>query len=265
MLRPFLSKVGYKLDQYRLLSYRDRSSFVHEKLGTRYGGWHVPVMLLDVASICYCVGAGEDISFDIELINRYGCEVYTFDPTPRASQHIERLKRNTSIGENTLVDGDSTQYDANAKVLSHLHFYPYGLWDERKTMRFYAPKNRDHVSHSLVNLQKTHEFFEAECRTVKQVMVELSHPAISLLKLDIEGAEYKVLDSLLTDRIFPRIICVEFDEGHTHQDQKYFERIIQAILKLKKVGYLATHFDQWNVTFVREVESQTSSVAISAV
>src|SRR6185437_6361477 len=49
-------------------------------LGTSYGGWTVPVELIEPSWVCYCVGAGGDISFDLELIRRYGVEVRTFDP-----------------------------------------------------------------------------------------------------------------------------------------------------------------------------------------
>ena len=82
-------------------------------------------------------------------------------------------------------------------------------------MRFYAPKDPAHVSHSLVNLQGTQDYFDAECRAIKDLMLELKHSQISLLKLDVEGAEYKIIDSLLFDGILPSILCIEFDEGHT--------------------------------------------------
>src|SRR5690606_25746429 len=84
MGEAILQKFRTKWDEYRLQFNRDKSHHLHEKLGTRYGGWYVPSDLLNAQSICYCIGAGEDISFDIELINRFDCHVYTFDPTPRA-------------------------------------------------------------------------------------------------------------------------------------------------------------------------------------
>ncbi len=117
-------------------------------------------------------------------------------------------------------------------------------------MRFYAPRNSAHVSHSIVNLQKTQDYFEAECRTIGTLMHEFNHETITLLKLDIDGAEYQVIDSLLKDAISPNILCVEFDEGYNPQDGDYLERIGKYISRLKQAGYLATHFDSWNVTFV---------------
>src|SRR5262245_47478917 len=61
------------------------------RLGTRYGGWTIPDRVLGADSICYCVGVGEDISFDLDLVRRYGSTVYAFDPTPRAIAFVDRL------------------------------------------------------------------------------------------------------------------------------------------------------------------------------
>lgn len=41
------------------------------RLGSKYGGWIVPATLVRPDSVCYCVGVGEDISFDLALIERW--------------------------------------------------------------------------------------------------------------------------------------------------------------------------------------------------
>jgi FkbM family methyltransferase len=187
------------------------------------------------------------------LINRYNCNVFTFDPTPRAKQHYDILRQNTDRGVRTLINNDSRlAYDCTVGTLQHLQFYPYGLWTENTRLRFYVPQNSAHVSHSIVNLQKTQSYFEADCQTVGKLMQEFNHETIALLKLDVEGAEYHVIDSLLADAIYPTVLCIEFDEGHTPQDSNYLQRIIGAISKLKQVGYLATYVDSWNVTFLQQ-------------
>ncbi len=50
------------------------------ELGRQYGGWLVPSGLIEPSWLCYCVGAGGDISFDLALIERYGVTVRAFDP-----------------------------------------------------------------------------------------------------------------------------------------------------------------------------------------
>src|SRR3982751_577839 len=60
-------------------------------IGSGYGGWTIPVGLLDSSSVCYCAGVGTDVSFDLGLIERYGCDVFAFDPTPAAVDHVQQL------------------------------------------------------------------------------------------------------------------------------------------------------------------------------
>lgn len=58
--------------------------------GEHYGGWVVPISVLSESSICYCAGVGEDITFDLALIDTFGCDVFAFDPTPRAVRHVNQ-------------------------------------------------------------------------------------------------------------------------------------------------------------------------------
>ena len=44
---------------------------------------------------------------------------------------------------------------------------------------------------------------------------------LELIKLDIEGAENKVLPNLIKNKIFPNQILVEFDELHTNNILSY--------------------------------------------
>ena len=63
-------------------------------IGSDYGGWITPMHLLNSTSICYCAGVGEDITFDLGLIERFGCHVFAFDPTPRAKIHLKNKAAN---------------------------------------------------------------------------------------------------------------------------------------------------------------------------
>src|SRR5690606_22369056 len=91
-------------------------------------------------------------------------------------------------------------------------FFKIGLWDKKGSLKFYFPKNKDHVSHSLLNLQKTHDYIKVSVDSLKNIAKKNKHKKIDLLKIDIEGAEYKVLNSISKDKLEVKIICVEFDE-----------------------------------------------------
>jgi len=249
--RALYKKVRQRVAQDKLNQLRDPLSVFHQKIGTGYGGWLVPTSLLSSRSLCYGVGAGEDISFEIELINQYGCEVHCFDPTPRAQRHVDQLHRNASNGIPTSInDAVDVWYTLSPGCLTQLHFHAIGLWSHDRTMRFYAPANPAHVSHSIVNLQQTADYFEADCRTLGTIMATLGHSDVSLLKLDVEGAEYEILSSILVSDIRPAILCVEFDEGYHPLDDDYLPRIVDMVSRVKAGGYYLTSVDGWNATFV---------------
>lgn len=69
----------------------------------------IPTKLLANSAICYCVGSGEDISFDTALVEDFGCQVFSFDPTPKAIAHVDELIKRFASGMPMLVNDDPTQ------------------------------------------------------------------------------------------------------------------------------------------------------------
>lgn len=219
-------------------------------LGSRYGGWTIPEDALGIDSRCYLFGAGEDISFDVALIRRFGAEAHVFDPTPRAKTHIDDLIAATRQGRPFAVNNDpSVSYEIDAADLEKLHFHPLGIWSKAETLRFYAPANPDHVSHSVVNLQRTDRYFEAPVQPLDTILDELGHDLPDLVKLDIEGAEYEALGAMLTAGLLPLCLLVEFDEGNQPLDDGAFGRIQGQIETLRAAGYRVLDLQGWNACF----------------
>ena len=235
---PFLARASHKLkNEVCKFFNRDALSGARvypvptlEKIGSACGGWIVPTKTLSRESICYCVGVGEDITFDLAIIERFGCQVFAYDPTPRAALHVQ----------NHATHCDKYSY---ARV---------GLWDKDEVVKFYAPANPKNVSHSAINLQKTDTYFEAPCKRLRTLLVENGHEQITLLKLDIEGAEYKVVESILADRVKINILCIEYDEAFHPLDHKYKERISTSVNSLLDDGYtLVATGAPGNYTFIK--------------
>src|SRR5262245_45261334 len=61
-----------------------------EFLGSEYGGWCICPDSLGPQSVVYSVGVGEDISFDLALIERFGLQVHAFDPTPKSVRWVKQ-------------------------------------------------------------------------------------------------------------------------------------------------------------------------------
>ncbi len=181
--------VTQRLKTWRLgrsLSVVPREDMV--KIGTTYGGWSIPADRLGPQSVCYLAGLGQDASFDLGLIERFGCAVLAFDPVPEASRYAATVSaREPRFG-----------------------FRPVGLWSADGTLRFYENAEPGFVSRSATNMHGTGQYTEAPVRAVDSLMAELGHQQVDLLKLSVEGSEYEIVDDLLAKRLPVGVLCVEF-------------------------------------------------------
>lgn len=207
-----------------------------EFLGTAYGGYMLPRREIREGLTCYSFGAGEDISFESELAAAFPVEVHIFDPTPRAITYVcGFIEKLAAVG---------------AGAGQRLHFHPWGVWSSDQQMQFYAPKNPAHVSHSLVNMQHTSDYFVADCRRPKSIMNTLGHKSIGLMKLNIEGAEYEVIRAMFEDQIRPSVICINFDELHTQIDASALVRLRGLVRQFADQGYISVSAEACRATFV---------------
>lgn len=172
--------------------------------------------LLEAKSIVYSVGIGTDISFDLACIDKFSLHVHAFDPTPR-----------------------SVQWLATQRLPPQFHFHNYGLANYDGELTFYAPENPAHVSYSATR----HTGLPVSCpvRKLSTIMKELEHTHIDLLKVDVEGAEYDVIENMLAESIFPAQFCVEF---HHRWPQIGVERTTRAIANLQASGYRIFHVSE---------------------
>jgi FkbM family methyltransferase len=180
-------------------------------LGGEGACWCICPQDLSASSVVYSMGVGEDISFDLALIEHFGLELHAFDPTPRS---IEWLQRQTAPRE--------------------FSFHEYGVADFDGNCAFLPPENPAHVSHSIVGQESSRPAIEVPVHRLGTIMKMLGHKHIDLLKMDIEGAEYGVLADMLAHRIQVRQLLVEF---HHRWPRIGIEKTRQAIHELNVAGY----------------------------
>jgi FkbM family methyltransferase len=181
------------------------------RLGNDGACWSIHPKGLSKDSVIYSCGVGEDVSFDQELIRRFGATVHAFDPTPRTVQWL----RTQSISERFI-------------------FHQYGIADYDGCARFFPPDDPSHVSHSMVRRKKVAEGIEVLVYRLTTIMNMLGHGSIDLLKMDVEGAEYAVLRDVLTSGICVRQLLVEF---HHRWPEIGLNRTREAIRDLNRAGY----------------------------
>lgn len=68
----------------------------------------------------------------------------------------------------------------------------------------YSAATTEHTLHSVYDLHGTDNYFVAECRKLSNIMKELGHEHIDLLKLDIEGAWRKIIQNIVDEHITSR-------------------------------------------------------------
>jgi FkbM family methyltransferase len=221
-------------------------------LGTHYGGWTVCEMPELRGSCVISCGAGEDISFDLEMVREYGCQVVIVDPTPRAIQHFSEITHACKSGKKIGINHSTTDfYNLAGLDLSRMFWVDKAIWNTQTKVKFFSPKDSTHVSHSIVNLQNTDEYIEVETLTLQQIMALHRLKNLVLLKLDIEGAEIEVIENMLQSAIYPTQIAVEFDEYH-FPDRSTRPRVKRAFSLLEASGYSLAYFDgRCNCLFVR--------------
>lgn len=202
----------------------------HLWYGSSYGGFYVMPDLIKNNSVVYSFGIGKDISFDTKLIQKHGCTVYGFDPTPNSINWIQQQKHS-----------------------SLFKFFPFGISTSSGTTTFYLPANPKYVSGSLTadNTTPDHVAVEVEMKTWSDICQMLGHKHIDLLKMDIEGAEYQVLENIMMLPITIDQICVEF---HDRNAASAVPKSKATVELLRTNGYeiVATSISLEEVTFVHQ-------------
>jgi FkbM family methyltransferase len=165
---------------------RQTAGIVH--LGDEaYGGWTIPGALVQPSWVCYSVGAGADITFDLELIERYGITVRSFDPV---ESYVE--------GARAAAAGDP-----------RFSIHRAAIAKSDGPLRMQITHDPTSESVSSAELYETERFIELPGRSLESVMQELGDDRIDLLKLDIEGGEYELLPSLDLQSLGVKVFAVQ--------------------------------------------------------
>ena len=202
------------------------------RLGSDYGGYNVVKDALadNGELIIYSFGVGEDLTFSEAAIKRLQCEVYAFDPTPKAINYVKKHCIYANPG---------------------FHFFEYGISDKDAERTFYLPRNTQFVSGSLkYNTELSNEgMINVKVRTLKTIMDELGHTHIDVLKLDIEGEEFSVINNIMQDQISIGQICVEVHDRFFDDGTERLKELKYALIKNDyRIAYVSKNYEE--ITFV---------------
>ena len=214
-----------------------------DKIGNDYSFCMVPQNSLSEASIVYSFGAGEDIHSDISLIRKYGCSVCIFDPTPKAITHFKELRDHTFQGKKYNCES-GLAYDVSKAEIQRVKYEEIALWKEDSTLKFFLPQDPNHVSCSINNIQNTDAYVEVEANRLSSIMKKMGHSHIDYLKLDIEGAEFEVLENIVEEGLEIGAIYLEYHYNEINKPIKNIRRINKSLNMLLLSGYQVIHNDR---------------------
>jgi FkbM family methyltransferase len=182
-------------------------------LGSGDGRWVISPDRLGPDSIVYSFGIGTDITFDLGLIRRFGCNVHAFDPTPLAIQWLK------------------SQHLPDSVLVHH-----WGLAAYDGSAVFALPEKHS-VSFLMGTDVPSKSVAECQVRRLPTIRELLGHEHIDLLKIDIEGAEYDALDDIVAESARINQLVVEFH----HRWSGSPSRTEQAISRIEECGLRLFH------------------------
>lgn len=237
---------------------RDRAGLI--RLGSRYGGWWLDAALLDAMGphdLMISCGAGEDISFDLEVQKRTGCHVVLVDPTPKAIRHFDQLRAAAATGGTIPINNGVHFYPTAGVDFSKISFEPFAVWNQDGTLKLWVPPDPNHVSLSVVNYENSDKSIEVPATTVSAVAAKYQADAVAIVKLDIENAEVVVVNDLLDRGLRPQQLAVEFDELN-FPNRHTMTALRQMLAKIQRCGYAARFFDgEANFLFIRDAATSS--------
>jgi hypothetical protein len=184
------------------------------RLGVKLdGGYVVPSSVLPTADALISFGIGNDWSFEEQLLKRNpNILIHAYDHTVKVIRFLDFIAAtwNAHLGAEDSAIGRGITL-----------FVVKSMLDRYESYRSFFQRNVTHFQDRVLDRPDG-----TRCVTIEEVLARLEGKQQLLLKMDIEGDEYRVIDSLLTyqDRI--KLMIVEFHATNFLRDV-FLEKIEQ--------------------------------------
>ncbi len=186
--------------------------------------WYFALNSLKPGDVVYSLGLATNIEFDLNLIRDCGVEIHGFDPTPESVDWIQMQT-----------------------LPPQFHPHPVAIAGYDGELIFELPDREGHCARawnpkSKIQNPKSTRSVTVPCKRISSLMRELGHGKISLLKMDIEGSEYDVIEDILAGQLDIPQILVEF---HHRFEGIGIKNTLRVVAALRRAGYRLFHISPW--------------------
>lgn len=183
---------------------------------------------LDISSInesSICLDCGANVGVVTSKFAEAGATVYAFEPNPYA---FEKLK---------------SRFEGNSKI----HCINKGVWDKETVFPLYLHEHSDEdelkwsTGSSMLDFKsniKREKFVEIQTVDLSKFIDSLGQ-RITLLKMDVEGVEVEIVNSLIDTGVIHRVDQV-YVETHDHKipELKKSTEALRARVKREKLKHV---------------------------
>lgn len=215
MLRPLKQRLKRAL--YAMRGLRPDIQIPVDTLNPGHQAWYLAKNSLVPGDVAYSLGLADNIAFDLELIAKFQVELHGFDPTP-----------------------ESQAYLSTCQLPATMHVHAVAIAGHEEGLLFKRPVAGCAGAH--IDPGAEGASYRVPSQRLSTIMRELGHDRLALLKMDIEGSEYEVIDDIVEQQLQIDQILVEF---HHRFRGIGLGRTREAVRRLRQAGYRIFHVSPW--------------------
>lgn len=198
--------------------------------------------------VIYDMGIRREPEFG-EILSKdpFNCKVFAFDPSPVTKKWYKnsKLKKNPNYQLlHYAVGGDDGTIVLHEYNWNQVTIYQYPTFVVNKQK---CSNQTGQCKERYFDEQEQHEL---PVRSLPSLMKELGHTKIDILKIDVEGSEYRVLESAIISGVCRHIDQLTLEWHHYDYDRRYGTvsvphiNMFVALLEEKCGLYLYEVYDQ---------------------
>jgi FkbM family methyltransferase len=235
-------KTTYRQFRLRRACVLDESAAQSDAFGRplELGNWTMLAAPLSTDSVVYSFGVGDNVAWDLAVIERWGAAVHAFDPTPASQAWVRKQSLPTCFKFHpwglAAFDGELALYPPRKAGNTH-----YSQERRRRPWgRYLVPRAGDRSPPPVL----------APVRRLQTTLAALGHPRIDVLKLDVEGSEFEAIPDILASGVEIDQLLVEI---HYHFPSRSLRAGLRLIEEIQSAGFRCFHISPrgFEFSFVR--------------